>query len=720
MKLFLLQILVFYTEVTFHLVPDADQVAQALKVSHFDCSSMTENSLYAINQVRPCQITPEELEVSKATITLYTKHFRKELNATKCRIQHQREKWHCGHNDHSSIDHTIAGITSDLIISPEHCRTLAKGASINLQGHWIGAKWDTKTPVVKVKGDPTGSNRNHCKTRGWITRDTFIIHMQKTTLKVTIENGKVLSDMGLILPCPLEELGCETTSLDPYAYIWDYPDNCVLSILRTEDVNMVKQDKKYYVISGKDSTSKFVFAVKNNPQKHCGKPTPIYPTNYDLLYMARLSEGFDMETGRNLGREKSGATKILQYLGPREKNDFGKLYAHNPQLEGTQFKQEENPDSYLNMDYEMHLGTKIDYLFFQSSRLLQATEIQLLQNQCEQERTQILTNLMLALENPRLAGYMLTGNRSMFLETDGSLAWLYHCPMVHSPLHTMNQCYDRIPILYEGEIRFVDPITTQTYPDAVRQNCSERIKNLFQLDMDQEDSWYTLTPAIVHQDKPAVFGPKKVTPMTAQPLTGSQYAGMYTRSELRGFWDNIVINAASRTALKKFSQNLIIYSSPQEGSDGLQYYTPRTEFYVDNMISPDYFKDRFMDTFGPVAYILEHCAIYFSVFLFLKLIIDLIVMIIRHMEINRMTGASLGFGKTLLSASYNIFLTSVMTSMYNPQEGGLISGAPKRVDPKVDKELYEMREEAKKKEEHLYPVVNSAALGFSPLPVSPV
>ena len=235
--------------------------------------------------------------------------------------------------------------------------------------------------------------------------------------------------------------------------------------------------------------------------------------------------------------------------------------------------------------------------------------------------------------------------------------------------------------------------------------------------MDQKDSWYTLTPGIVHQDKPAVFGPKKVTPMTAQPLTGSQDAGMYTRSELRGFWDNILINPASRSALKKFSQNLIIYSTSQEGSDGYHYYTPRTEFYVDKMISPEYFKDRFMDTFGPVAYILEHCGIYFSVFLFLKLIIDLIAITIRHMKINRMTGASLGFGKTLLSASYNIFLTSVMTSVYDPQASGLVSEAPKKADPI---ELYEMREHTKKKEEHLYPVVNSAALGFSILPVSPV
>ena len=111
--------------------------------------------------------------------------------------------------------------------------------------------------------------------------------------------------------------------------------------------------------------------------------------------------------------------------------------------------------------------------------------------------------------------------------------------------------------------------------------------------MDQEDSWYTLAPGKVHQDKLAVFGPKKVTPMTAQPLTGSQDAGVYTRSELRGFWDNILINAASRTALKKFSQNLKFYSNVQEGSDGFHYFTPRTEIHVVKMISPEYFKDGF-------------------------------------------------------------------------------------------------------------------------------
>ena len=181
--------------------------------------------------------------------------------------------------------------------------------------------------------------------------------------------------------------------------------------------------------------------------------------------------------------------------------------------------------------------------------------------------------------------------------------------------------------------------------------------------MDQEDSWYTLTPGIVHQDRSAVFGPKDVSPVAVHSLTGSQDAGMYTRSELSNFWDSILISAASRNALKKFSQKLIVFSNSNKDPDSFPYCAPRTDFHVDNMISPGFFRDRFMDTIGPVAYVLEKFGIYFSVFLFFKLIIDVVVMVIRHLEITKMTGASLGFGKPLLGASSNIFLMSVLTSM---------------------------------------------------------
>ena len=77
MKLLFIQILALTVEVVINLTPDENQVAPALKVAHYDCFEMTKNTLLAINKVRPCHITPEVLELSKAKIVLYTKHFRK-------------------------------------------------------------------------------------------------------------------------------------------------------------------------------------------------------------------------------------------------------------------------------------------------------------------------------------------------------------------------------------------------------------------------------------------------------------------------------------------------------------------------------------------------------------------------------------------------------------------------------------------------------------------
>ena len=81
-------------------------------------------------------------------------------------------------------------------------------------------------------------------------------------------------------------------------------------------------------------------------------------------------------------------------------------------------------------------------------------------------------------------------------------------------------------------------------------------------------------------------------------------------------------------------------------------------------------------------------------------------MVIRHLQISRMTGASLGFGKTLLSASYNIFLMSVLTSMYDPRTPTLAAVEEERKTLCNGEELHDMRDTPTKKEEHIYPVMN--------------
>ena len=172
---------------------------------------------------------------------------------------------------------------------------------------------------------------------------------------------------------------------------------------------------------------------------------------------------------------------------------------------------------------------------------------------------------------------------------------------------------------------------------------------------------------------------------------------MYTRSVLSNFWDSILISAASQNALKKFSQKLIVFSNNNKNPDSFHYYDPWTDFYVDKMISPDYFKDPFMDTFGPVAYVFEHCRIYFSVFLLFKLIIYVMVMVIRHLEITKRTGASLEFGETRLSASYNNFLMSVLSSMYDPRAPTLAAVEEDKKTLCNEEELYDMKKDTKRR-----------------------
>ena len=55
---------------------DLHKIASQTKVTHYDSGEMTENNIYALNQVSECNIAPENLKVSRTKITMYTKHFR--------------------------------------------------------------------------------------------------------------------------------------------------------------------------------------------------------------------------------------------------------------------------------------------------------------------------------------------------------------------------------------------------------------------------------------------------------------------------------------------------------------------------------------------------------------------------------------------------------------------------------------------------------------------
>ena len=72
-------------------------------------------------------------------------------------------------------------------------------------------------------------------------------------------------------------------------------------------------------------------------------------------------------------------------------------------------------DNFATIDYDAHINTKIDYTINHVFRSMTVQELKTLHTVCELERNQLLTKLAMSVQNPQLAGFLSTGNRSNFL-----------------------------------------------------------------------------------------------------------------------------------------------------------------------------------------------------------------------------------------------------------------------------------------------------------------
>ena len=202
-------------------------------------------------------------------------------------------------HDHTSMDIEQPQITSDIDLTPEQCQQTSEGRSLTLFDHKLTFEKGNKDIHHKGMGDKKGDYRNECDGYEWITKDTLESHIQDITLKVRTKDGKILNRNDQLLPCDLDELGCESTAPDPYAYTWETPENCIWSVLKEDYAHILKNDNHFYIVSQYFS-EKYVFEVKNHPQYLCNQPTKVYPTTYDSMYVAIHYGGFDMETGRKI------------------------------------------------------------------------------------------------------------------------------------------------------------------------------------------------------------------------------------------------------------------------------------------------------------------------------------------------------------------------------------------------------------------------------------
>ena len=223
----------------------------------------------------------------------------------------------------------------------------------------------------------------------------------------------------------------------------------------------------------------------------------------------------------------------------------------------------------------------------------------------------------MSIQNPQLAGFLLTGNRGNFLYVEGFTAWLYDCPHFLFPLYKADRCFDRIPIHFKGTLMYVDRITRQTYDYATPITCDKIPRNINELDTDSDDQdFYILGSESIKRKPPLMFTPSQIK-NTIRPNTfTAQDDGIYSNAELDQFWNRILFSKHSDNTLqlpdKALSYSFISSDTPDYEANS-PHDNPCNTLHIglhDELIcltplfTPTWFSDACITLFGYSCYIL--------------------------------------------------------------------------------------------------------------------
>ena len=237
------------------------------------------------------------------------------------------------------------------------------------------------------------------------------------------------------------------------------------------------------------------FQIYQEAEFACKYAKPLYKTQ-NSESLVEYKQGFDMTTGK-VKINRHATAHYLNEGKPCTPVNFrkyngqpgGKLTPIDNKSTRLQQLSLMNTIHFGSIHYDIHLDMKLDYTISRIFQEMSLSELETLYQLCELERTQILQSLALAVIKIPYAGYLLSGNRSNFLDYEGNILWFYTCTKKVSPLYVFEdkRCYKRIPIFYKNKVHFVDTLSRRTYFWDTAVPCgSENSHNVVQLNPDED------------------------------------------------------------------------------------------------------------------------------------------------------------------------------------------------------------------------------------------
>ena len=210
-----------------------------------------------------------------------------------------------------------------------------------------------------------------------ITRQSWKLRFVNTAIGYDDKNNQLLHD-GHVLPCYHSDGFCKPTTKTPYTLTWFDEKFCLIFQLEEFIGRMTRIKDRYWIetdtfIETSNITHKLQtegiqgtrypnvktpqskvsnpslsrFEIYPIAQTFCGKPEPLFSTQYDDIFVTYL-DGFDVNTGQ----PKPHSIFDQTISGNIKYDDSNKRYI---------FPAWNISNNFATLDYDAHINTKIDF-----------------------------------------------------------------------------------------------------------------------------------------------------------------------------------------------------------------------------------------------------------------------------------------------------------------------------------------------------------------------
>ena len=385
-----------------------------------------------------------------------------------------------------------------------------------------------------------------------------------------------------------------------------------------------------------------------------------------------------MHTGQKVTRKK-------------DKFDNKKFIRIKPEQkisERTRYEDEDNKQYYYGFVNEnTHLNMKMDLYMSNIYSRISLQAIEFYSQFCEQIRNLRQLTLTQVQKNTPLLGYILTGNRSIFVKQEGvNVMKMYKCAKKSSPLYVpqTRECYDKIPILYKNRVQYVHQLTRQTYLWAKKVPRSH--SNFDQLtSIDTEGTArYRVTPYPVKVETILnTISPEETVLDNMFSKASLIESGIYSREQLiqerkrdllheymrdreKPLQEATSANAQKLLELEQLGL-LQTYKNYEQSlkrlrdlkNNGYNFKIDQPSVNWKEIFDGAWLKEQILSIFGWPWYILEQMAIIYAMISLILFLTNLITKFYNAFAIHKAIGKQASITKILLTGIFGIFLQTL-------------------------------------------------------------